>query len=97
MYLFMKKNEKKHNHVVNHVKKKNNWFFARFIILVNNFFSINIVKLDSSVKNTHYVTFLKIFDNLVTQERRLKDARNAKLRPLISKRAALRLVVSASS
>ena len=93
----MKKVEKKHNHVVNQVKKaKNNQFFARFSWLII-FFPINITKLDSSVKNTHYFTFLKIFDNLVTQERRLKDARNAKWRLLTSKRAALRLVVSASS
>ena len=54
-------------------KTKNNLFFARFSWLIFFLFSINIAKLVSSVKNTHYITFLKIFDNLATQERRLKE------------------------
>ena len=61
------------------------FFFAVFV--VNNFFLINIAKLDLSVKNTSSGRFLKIFGNLVTQERRLKDTRSAKWWSLISRYA----------
>ena len=65
---------------------KNNRLFTRFSWLIIIFWK-NTTKLDLPGKNTHSLSFLKIFGNLVTQERRLKGTRIAKLLPLRSKRA----------
>ena len=95
MYIFMTFNWKKVLTAwLTTWKSKNDRLWAWFSWLII-FFSKNIIKFNLSVKNTHSLSFLKIFGNLVTKERGLKRIRSAKLWRLKSKRAALGLVVCA--
>ena len=87
-----KKSKNDVNHVVNHEKTREITGF-RAVFMVKVFFWRNITKLDFYGKNTHSPSFLKIFDHLLTQERRLKGARSVKSWSLISKRAARSLMI----
>ena len=87
-----KKSKNDVNHVVNHEKTREITGF-RAVFMVKVFFWRNITKLDSYGKKTHSPSFLKIFDHLLTQERRLKGARSVKSWSLISKRAARSLMI----